>query len=132
MYVLDLNTHMHVDFLPYPHHTCWYKYFMKGRGMGTLLIGVRYMCREMILGGHLARSYGEKWSINRGMGRTPSFGNTLFFFSFPTPKTPSLHFAAGQGQKKPAAQKFYPPFSSLTHLLSPSFPLTTHSLVPLY
>ena len=39
---MDLNTYMHVDFLLYPHHTCWYKYFMKGRGMETLLIGVRF------------------------------------------------------------------------------------------
>ena len=32
-------------------HTCWYKYFMKERGMGTLLIRVRYRCREMVIWG---------------------------------------------------------------------------------
>ena len=52
---MDLNTHTcMLTSLPYPHHTCWYKYFMKGSGMGILLIGVRYRCREIVLGGHLA------------------------------------------------------------------------------
>ena len=54
MYVYGFKyTHMHIDFFTIPHHTCWYKYFMKERGMGTLLIGVRYRCREMVLEGAL-------------------------------------------------------------------------------
>ena len=48
---MDLYTHTcMLTSLPYPHHTCGYKYFMKGREIGTLLIGVRYRCREMVLG----------------------------------------------------------------------------------
>ena len=126
---MGLNTHTcMLTFLPYPHHTCWYKYFMKERGMGTLLIEVRYRCREMMLEGHLAWYHWEKWSINRGnRERILIWQHSLS--SFLTPKTPPFYFAAGQNSSSPRLF----PLHFFTHPLSfPLIPSQIFPFLPLY
>ena len=46
-------THMHVDFFIIPPPYLLVQVLHEGGGMGALLIGVRYRCREMVLGGAL-------------------------------------------------------------------------------
>ena len=131
------NTHMHVDFATIPPPYLWVLVPHEG-GDGTLPIGVRHRCREMVLGGHLSWYYWRDWSINRGMKRITSFGNTLSLFiltsqnSFPLfpccqPKT-----AAAATQKQQQQQPKILPFSATTHTLSPSHSLTKLFLLSLY
>ena len=111
--------------LPYPQPYLLVQVLHEGGGMGTLLIGVWYKCREMVLGGHLAWYHWREWSINRGeMRRKLSFGNTPSLW-FPTPNSlPSLLQPAKA--KQPATISFPPFLHSLT--LSPSHSLTNLSL----
>jgi len=121
---------MHVEFLPYPHHTCWYKYFMKGRGMRILLIGVRYKCIEMMLGGHLAKSYWDKWSINRGgkWRENSHLATPSSSFHFQLQKSPPF-FSFAAGQSNSSSTIFFPSIFFIHSLsLSLSHSLTTSSL----
>ena len=128
IYVYGLNTHTcMLTFLPYPHHTCWYKYFMKGRGMGTLLIGVRYRCREMVLGGHLAWYHWEKGSINRGdEENTLIWQHPLSLHSNFKNSSPSLPFCC-RPETTAAGASFLHFLHSLS-LFLPLIPFTNHSL----
>jgi len=54
---------MHVDFATIPPPYLWVLVPHEGGRDGTLPIGVRYRCREMVLGGHLSWYYWRDWSI---------------------------------------------------------------------
>ena len=47
-------THMHVDFFTIPPPYLLVQVLHEGERDGDLTYGVRYRCREMVLGGHLA------------------------------------------------------------------------------
>ena len=106
-------THMHVDFATIPPPYLWVLVPHEEERDVTLLIGVRYRCREMVLGGTCHDIIEEIGVYIGGMKRITSFGNTLSLFILTSQNPPCSFLLLARKQ-----QQHHPVFPHFLHSLS--------------